>query len=189
MLTTQLGDETEAFASSLQSASEDASHVRNTTGGHLAQRLHEDDQKLDALQKLVLPCGGGLTGEIGSNQRASRLVEKLVDFTCEEIRCRLDRIYLEQLREPVSHENGIEDGLSMQEVSLKGDLETLYAEIRNVVAMSVSHEFEHPLLNSQRENWRRHKASEDLAHQSVSHLITVRPSGLTIADTLHTGTV
>jgi hypothetical protein len=116
-------------------------------------------------------------------------VEKLVDFTCEEIRCRLDRIYQEQLREPVSHENGIEDGLSMQEVSLKGDLETLYAEIRDVVAMSVSQEFEHPLLNSQRENRRRHQASEDLAHQSVSHLITVRPSGLTTADTLHTSTV
>jgi len=137
----------------------------------------------------VLPCAGGQTGEIGSNQRAPRLVEKLIDFTCEEIRCRLDRIYLEQLHEPVSHENGIEDGLSMQEVSLKADLETLYAEIRDVVAMAVAQEFEHPLLNSRRENWRRHKASEDLAHQSVSHLITVRPSGLTIADTLHTGRV
>jgi hypothetical protein len=189
LLTMQLGEETEAFASSLQSASEDASHVRSTTRGHLAQLLHEDDRKLDALQKLVLPCRGGLDGEIGSNQRASRLVQKLVDFTCEEIRCRLDRIYQEQLREPVSHENGIEDGLSMQEVSLKGDLETLYAEIRDVVAMSVSQEFEHPLLNSQRENWRRHKASENLAHQSVSHLITVRPSSLTIADTLCTSTV
>ena len=188
-LTMQLGEETEAFASSLQSALEDASHVRNTTGGHLAQRLHEDDRKLDALQKLMLPCGGGMGPEIDSNQKASRLVNKLVDFSCEEIRCRLDRIYLEQLREPVNHEGGIEDGLSMQEVSLKGDLETLYAEIRDVVAMSVSQEFEHPLLNSRRENSQRHKASEDLAHQSVSHLIAVQRSGLTIADTLHTSTV
>jgi hypothetical protein len=185
----QLGDEEEAFESSLQLASEDASHMRNTIGGHLTQRLHEDDRKLDALQKLMLPYGGGIDPEIDSNQKASRLAEKLVGFSCEEIRCRLDRIYLEQLREPVNHEGGTEDGLSIQEVSLKADLETLYAEIRDVVAMAVSQEFEHPLLNSRRENWRRHKASEDLAHQSVSHLITVRPSGLTIADTLHTGRV
>jgi hypothetical protein len=174
----QLGEETEAFASSLKLASEDASHVKNTTGGHLAQRLHEDDRKFDALQKLMLPCGGGIDPGIDSNQKASRLVRKLVDFTCEEIRCRLDRIYLERLREPISHENGIGDVLSMQAVSLKGDLETLYAEIRDVVAMSVSQEFEHPLLNSQRESSQRHKASEDLAHQSVSqpdHCSTLRP--------------
>jgi hypothetical protein len=185
----QLGEETEAFASSLKLASEDASQVRNTTGEHLAQRLQEDDRNLDALQKLMLPCRGDIDPEIDTNQKASRLVKKLVDFTCEEIRCRLDRIYLEQLHEAGSHENGIEDDLSMQEVSLKGDLETLYAEIRDVVAMSVSQEFENPLLNSRQENSQRRRASEDLAHQSVSHRITVRPSGLTIADTFHTSTV
>ena len=170
----QLGEETEALASSLQSASEDASHVRSTTGGHLAQRLHGDDRKLDALQKLMLPCNGGIDPEIDPNQKVPRLVKNLVDFSCEEIRCRLDRIYLEQLHEPVNHEGGVEGGLSMQEVSLQGDLETLHAEIRDVVAMSVSQEFEHPLLKSQRENWQRHQASEDLAHQSVSHLVTIR---------------
>jgi hypothetical protein len=169
----QLGEETEAFASSLTLATEDASHVRNTTGEHLAQRLHEDDRKLEALQKLMLPCRGGMDPEIDTNQKASRLVKKLVDFTCEEIRCRLDRIYLEQLREAGGHENGIEDDLSVQEVSLTGDLETLYAEIRDVAAMSVSQEFEHPLLHSRQENSQRHKASEDLAHQSVSHLIII----------------
>jgi hypothetical protein len=175
----QLGEETEALASSVKLASEDALHVKNTTGGHLAQRLHEDDQKLDALQKLMLPRGGGVDSEIDSNQKASRLVKKLVDFTCEEIRCRLDRIYLEQLRQPVNHGSGVDDGLSMQEASLKGDLETLYAEIRDVVAISVSQEFERPLLNSQREDSQRHKTFEDRAYQSVSHLITVRPLGLT----------
>ena len=151
----------------------------------LAQRLHDDDQTLDALQKLALPRGTVPNCEVDSDWKASRLAEKLVDFTCEATRCRLDRIYLEQLREAVDPENGVEESPSMQENSSKSDLDTLYAEIRDVVAMAFSHELEYPLLNSRQKDWQRQIASEDMANQSVSYSDPCSIFHLTIADTPH----
>jgi hypothetical protein len=131
----------------------------------LAQRLHNDDHILDALQKLAPPHSAVAKCEMDPDLAALRLVERLLDFTCDEIRCRLDRIYLERLYEPLIHEDGFEEGLNIQEISLKSDLNSLQAEIRDVVAMSLS-----PLLKSLHEERQRQGASEDLENQSVSYV-------------------
>jgi hypothetical protein len=151
----------------------------------LTQRLHQEDQELDALQKLALPHGAVADSAIDSDWKALRLVKRLVDFASEEIQCRLDRVYLEQLHAPLKHENGIEEGSSDQEFSLKSDLDSLYAEIRDVIAMSFSQEFEYPLLKSRQEDRQHQRASEELSNQSVSFPNPARSSGLIMADTPH----
>jgi hypothetical protein len=107
--------------------------------------------------------------KIDSDKKASQLVKRLADFICEETQCRLDRIYLEHLHGPVKHENGIKEGPTTQDISLKSDLDSLYAEIRDVVAMSVYREFESPLLKSRQEDQHRQSASEDLSNRFVSY--------------------
>jgi hypothetical protein len=144
--------------------------IRKRTEQQLAQHLQDDDRELDALQTLALPRGAVADSEIDSDWKASRLVKRLVDLTCEETQCRLDRIYLEQLHGPPKRENDIRDGPSDEESSLKSDLDSLYAEIRDVVAMSVANEFEYPLLKSSQEDRQRQCVAEDLANQSVSYL-------------------
>lgn len=169
MLIKQLGEEIEALTSSFRSATEGALQIRKRTEQQLAQHLPHDDRELDALQRLALPREAITNSAIDSDWKASRLAKRLVDFTCDEIQCRLDRIYLEQLHGPPKPRNGIGDGPSKEESSLKSDLDSLYAEIRDVLVMSVTHEFESPLLKLSQEDRQRQCAAEELAHQSVSY--------------------
>ena len=165
-----LGEAKDALTSCFQSASEEALHTKKATERRLVQLLHDDDQKLKALQKLALPSDAVPGTEIDSNQRTSCLFSKLVGFTCEEIKFRLDRIYLEQLHGYAAHENDFEEAAGTQEISLKSDLDTLYTEIRDVVAISVSQELEYPIRNSRLEDSRRQRTSQNLAGQCVSYI-------------------
>ena len=133
--------------------------MKKATERRLVQRLHGDDQKLAALQRLVLPRHAIPRCEIDWNQNASRLVDILVDFTCEETQSRLDRIYMQQLHEHAGLESGTQNDPSTYQIWLQSDLDVLYTEIRDVVTMSVSH----PLRKSLQEDWRR----ERLASQFV----------------------
>ena len=144
--------------------------TRKTTKQRLLQRLHDDDQTFGALQKLALPHGTAPNCEIDLGWKASRLGKQLADFTCEEIRCRLDRIYLERLHEAAEQEEGMREDPSTHEISLKNDLDALIADISDVVAISTSHEFQYPLLNSRHEDWQRQRTFEQQAIRSVSYL-------------------
>ena len=165
-----LGEARDALTSTFHSASEEALQTNKATGRRLVQLLHDDDEKLKALQKLALPSDVVPGTEIDSNQRTSRLIGKLVDFTCKETKFRLDRVYLERLHEHAEHENDFEETAGTQEILLKSDLDTLYAEIPDVVAMSVSQELEYPLRNSRLEDLRRQRMSQNLASQCVCYI-------------------
>lgn len=96
------------------------------------------------------------------------LLEKFIDFTCEEAQHRLDRIYLERLREFQQRDDDELEGFEVQEDFLKEDLNSLSVEIRDVVTMSVSQEFESPLLESERREREQLETSNRVALNFVS---------------------
>ena len=134
----------------------DVVQIKETKERQLTELLRHHDQVFHSLQKLAPPRGAVAASEMGSDLKSLQLVKILVKLTCEEMHCRLDRIYLEQLHRPLGQEYGVEECPSDQEVSLKSDLDSLYAEIRDVVAMSLAQEFELPLIKSQQDD-RRHQ--------------------------------
>jgi hypothetical protein len=137
---------------------------------HLNQLLHDNDRALQSLQKLAPRRGAVPDSETDADFKFLQQVNILVKFTCEEMQCRLDRIYLEQLHTPLREEYGVEKCPNDQELSLKSDLDSLYAEIRDVVAMSVAQEFKHPLTKSRQEDRQHQCISEDLSNQHVRDL-------------------
>ncbi|KAF4974338.1 hypothetical protein F66182_17657, partial [Fusarium sp. NRRL 66182] len=84
-------------------------------------------------------------------RRALDLISVLSRLTSEEIRCRLDRLYLEVLlsdSEVVADVSGIKD----VKVALEEDLESLYSEIEVLSEMSARQEFGQPMLGELRKN-------------------------------------
>lgn len=69
-------------------------------------------------------------------------------FDTEEIRCRLDRIYIETIRSSSNTNASQSTQASNLVSSLKEELGSLYPEISAVSQMSVSQEFEAPLTQS-----------------------------------------
>lgn len=72
---------------------------------------------------------------------------RLIKFTVEGIRTKLDRIYLESLE--ASAQSGATTRVAADEVSaLQEELESLYAEILPVAQMSTEQQFLEPVLKS-----------------------------------------
>jgi hypothetical protein len=73
------------------------------------------------------------------------MVSRLIKYTVEGIRTKLDRIYLEALRNPVQRAD--DNDTTNQEVSeLQDELESLYAEILPVAQMSAEQQYLEPAL-------------------------------------------
>ncbi|KAK4143126.1 uncharacterized protein C8A04DRAFT_37678 [Dichotomopilus funicola] len=108
--------------------------------------LSSDDKLLSSLQKL----GWELETEDDEEQRDVTLLRetcaRLIKFTVEGTRTKLDRLYLESLEESQDSQG---DRVSADEVStLQGELESLYAEILPVAQMSTEQQFLEPALKS-----------------------------------------
>lgn len=79
--------------------------------------------------------------------RGSHYRCRLIKFTVEGIRTKLDRIYLESLE--ISAQSPTADRVSPDEVSaLQVELESLYSEILPVAQMSAEQQFLEPALKS-----------------------------------------
>ncbi|KAK4135275.1 hypothetical protein BT67DRAFT_270310 [Trichocladium antarcticum] len=109
--------------------------------------FRSDDRLLDSLQKL------GWELETENPEEKDRVVmlretcARLIKFTVEGIRTRLDRIYLESLElaaQPGATRRATPDEVS----SLQEELESLYAEILPVAQMSTEQEFLEPALKA-----------------------------------------
>ncbi|KAL2134661.1 hypothetical protein VTI74DRAFT_11239 [Chaetomium olivicolor] len=108
--------------------------------------LRSDDKLLSSLQKLGLE----LDTEDAEDQQDVMLREtcaRLIKFTVEGIRTKLDRIYLESLE--TSARSGAANRVSADEVTgLQQELESLYAEILPVAQMATEQQFLEPALKS-----------------------------------------
>ena len=87
----------------------DVVQIKETKERQLTELLRDHDQAFHSLQKLAPPRGAVAASEMGSDLKSLPLVNILVKLTCEEMHCRLDRIYLEQLHRPLGQEYGVEE--------------------------------------------------------------------------------
>ncbi|KAK4187523.1 hypothetical protein QBC35DRAFT_384633 [Podospora australis] len=110
--------------------------------------LLPDDRLLSSLQKL----GWELETEDPEEQKDVVMLRetcaRLIKFTVEGIRTKLDRIYLESLEQQQSSSKTSGPRVSPSEVSaLQEEVESLYSEILPVAQMSVEQQFLEPALS------------------------------------------
>ena len=117
----------------------------------VAESLQKDDRTLARIDRLARELK---VLDMDSGQQTSRpliLCEKLNTYLADEIRCRLDRIYIETSQLSVDSRADISGDEADLELSLKAELDTLYSEIAAVAQMSTSLEFEKPLNEASRQ--------------------------------------
>ncbi len=109
--------------------------------------FRSDDKLLSSLQKLGWELE---TEDPGEQQDIATLREacaRLIKFTVEGIRTKLDRLYLESLE--TSAQSGMANRVSSGEVAaLQEELESLYSELLPVAQMSAEQQFLEPALKS-----------------------------------------
>ena len=110
--------------------------------------LNGDDRTLQVLASSSASLGLPQTGEERVVHTTTKLIDKLLDFSREEIQCRLDRIYLEQSARSDEPRNGVIGQSTGEEKRVADDLRSLYSEISDVVTLSVSQEFKRPILDA-----------------------------------------
>lgn len=114
-------------------------------GSSVTGYLRHDDyylQKWAATSVLDADDGQEMQG------RVTRLTAKLSDLTREEIECRLDRLYLQQIAKQGLDKDHEEDELQDHELALEQDLKSLHIEIPDLAALSVAQDFKAPLLRA-----------------------------------------
>jgi hypothetical protein len=99
-----------------------------------------------ALQKLAAASNVDVDDGKTLNIKAAKLTEKLGIFSCDEIQCRMDRVYLETVALGDAAQEHGHNALDEQE--LEQDLKSLSVEIADVAAMSAFQEFQGPLLQT-----------------------------------------
>ncbi|KAK4123022.1 hypothetical protein N657DRAFT_672083 [Parathielavia appendiculata] len=109
--------------------------------------FRSDDKLLSSLQKLAWELETEDAEEQADVAVLRETCARLIKFTVEGIRTRLDRIYLESLELPV--QSGSSSRVTADEVAaLQAELESLYAEILPVAQMSTEQQFLEPALKS-----------------------------------------
>lgn len=134
--------------------------ANGTITASVTETLKGDDRLLDRLQ--------GLAGELQEDdsqlrdaiaERTKKLSAKLETFLADEIRCRLDRTFLERGLEDLELSVQVHklDGHDNPERLLEEDLNSLYSDIQAVAHMSVQQSFVVP-ITAQLEH--KHKLSD-----------------------------
>ncbi|KAL2064073.1 hypothetical protein VTL71DRAFT_4567 [Oculimacula yallundae] len=107
--------------------------------------LRSDDKLLLSLQKLASDLEPGSSDDDVIIERIRELCARLIKYTVEGIRTRLDRVYLEGLSGSQSS-NGHPDEEEAND--LQEELESLYSEILPVAQMSAEQQFLEPALKA-----------------------------------------
>ncbi len=104
--------------------------------------LKSDDKLLLSLQKLANDLDPGRPENDDIIARIRELCARLIKYTVEGIRTRLDRIYLSNLGIPSDNQEA-----NSQEINdLQEELESLYTEILPVAQMTTEQQFLEPAL-------------------------------------------
>jgi hypothetical protein len=122
----------------------------------VSSKLVNDDEILYEVESLMADSESTeADGQL--EKRALHLISILSRLTSEEIRCRLDRLYLEAL---LSDSEDLTDVCGTQDAktALEEDLESLYSEIEVLAEMSARQEFGQPILGELRKN-KQHSAN------------------------------
>ena len=109
--------------------------------------FQSDDKLLSSLQKLGWELETEDPEEQESIQKLRDICARLIKYTVEAIRTKLDRVYLETLES--SKRTGDRSQVSKDDlVLLQEEVESLYSEILPVAQMSVEQQYLEPALKS-----------------------------------------
>lgn len=109
--------------------------------------LTADDKLLSGLQKLGWELETTDPEEKDNVNALRDICARLIKFTVETCRTRLDRVYLESLEAGLR--SGTREELQRDEVGgMQDELESLYSEIISVAQMSVEQQYLDPALKS-----------------------------------------
>jgi len=116
----------------------------------VTETLRKDDSALFKLQTLADGLGLPDTHDNKLIERSKFLCATLAEDLADQIRCRLDRIFLYvgnriEKVDPAMEERDLED-------TWRAELSSLYTDIAAVAEMTVNHEFEGPLLGELKRN-------------------------------------
>lgn len=111
------------------------------------EMFRSDDKLLSSLQKLGRELDAEDPEEVESVTKLREICAKLIKYTVESIRTKLDRLYLESLE--ASLRSGTGGKAPKEELSaLQDELESLYSEVLPVAQMSVEQQHLEPSLRS-----------------------------------------
>jgi hypothetical protein len=163
----QSSDLAHKISADLRIKSENAAVDGRRILSSLTAWLKEDDRILADLERLA--SGIKSTSDDASIvKRTSELSTTLAQCLAEEIHCRLDRVYLENLRagqvSATGDPNGTVDEIL---VALRGELESLYPEIDVLAEMSTKQQFSEPIL---RELQNHHGQLRVASHKKLDYV-------------------
>ncbi len=124
--------------------------LHDTSPNIFADLLKDDDKILSRMNELISELPDLEDGNEIEKTRMETLTTRLATFISDEIRCRLDRTYLQAI-DSFSTSNHTWDSEHVpHETSLKAELGTLYTEIGDVAQMFVDQEFTTPFSKATR---------------------------------------
>ncbi|RJE21147.1 hypothetical protein PHISCL_06522 [Aspergillus sclerotialis] len=138
------GNLTHELEESLKCETDNATVESKRILSWLMCQLTESDKSLANLDRLVSEIRS--TGDkLSIMEKVSRLSEVLSEYAAEEVYCRLDRLYLDFIR---TRNPDPDDSINKGEIvtTLEEDLESLYLEIGILARMSISQQFNEPIL-------------------------------------------
>ncbi|TLS29963.1 hypothetical protein PpBr36_02263 [Pyricularia pennisetigena] len=155
----RLAAEAEGLAQTLSGRVVEFEGRRNRgQGGGLQQTidglLRSDDKLLASLQKLGWELEADDPNEQEGVVKARETCARLIKYTVETLRTRLDRLYLEALEEEHGKAGSTADSQRRRQVpkeeidEMQAELEELYTEILPVAQMSVEQQFLEPAVQS-----------------------------------------
>ncbi|GKT47550.1 uncharacterized protein ColSpa_07731 [Colletotrichum spaethianum] len=140
----------EELSQGLEYKASDLEQQSKVSGNGLQQTLdsllHSDDKLLLSLRKLGLELETEDPEDRENVEKLREICMRLIKYTVETVRTKLDRLYLEALSS--AHHNGVTSHPSDDVKSSQEELESLYAEILPVAQMSVEQQYLEPALKS-----------------------------------------
>lgn len=123
-----------------------AQYIEDTIAGISAELLKADNQTFSSINRAASTIKTTVYGE-NLVSKVQTLCDRLILSLSEDIRCRLDRIYLETLMSPdlESFSDQTETNLHS---SLDVELDSLHTEVEHLNRVLVTQEFQQPLLTA-----------------------------------------
>ncbi|KAI5289091.1 hypothetical protein KEM54_004434 [Ascosphaera aggregata] len=121
---------------------------RSTVLPQVSGILKEHDRVLELLEKSsVFEAKEPDTNEEEQHivKRMRILTDFLVKYTADTVRSRLDRVYLESIIDP-ANDGLLQEGISPDEI--EEEIDTLYADIDDLIAMIIHQQHEVPILQA-----------------------------------------
>ncbi|GJD05234.1 hypothetical protein ColKHC_14059 [Colletotrichum higginsianum] len=140
----------EELSQSLEYRASDIEQQSKVSGNGLQKTLdsllHSDDKLLLSLRKLGLELETEDPEDRENVEKLREICMRLIKYTVETVRTKLDRLYLEALSS--AHHNGVASHPSDDVKTSQEELESLYTEILPVAQMSVEQQYLEPALKS-----------------------------------------